>query len=249
MAATVLPDLELRRSVRLYDQCFLSHTLLLIGVCVEPSEPSIACLADIFGIAFLKVPQELPCILLVILPNLDLHRSNCRVEPKSQVASSKQILQPLTFHEVLNPGILQNGPPYRHGNWIPCCGNGYQFRMLRVWPDFPYQSNPAIGALGESLSVSGSTSRLRYGAFFPCSEMRSTVLPAACGSTYSVGDALTSSERHAQFSQQLRAFLVGLRRGHQSDVHTVDLLYLVKVDLGEYDLFLEAEGVVPSSVE
>ena len=57
------------------------------------------------------------------------------------------------------------------------------------------------------------------------------------------------SERSAQSLQQLLGFLVGLSGGNEADVHAADRVNLVEVDLGEDDLFLQAEGVVAAAVE
>src|SRR5688572_29526034 len=57
------------------------------------------------------------------------------------------------------------------------------------------------------------------------------------------------SERHAEAAQELAPLLVGRRRGHESDVHPVDLRHLVVVDLREDDLLGQPERVVAAPVE
>ena len=49
--------------------------------------------------------------------------------------------------------------------------------------------------------------------------------------------------------EQRAALVVGLGGGHDRDVHALDLVDLVEVDLGEDDLLLEAERVVAAAVE
>src|SRR6185437_13131723 len=56
-------------------------------------------------------------------------------------------------------------------------------------------------------------------------------------------------ERHPEMLQEGAPLLVGLGRGHEADVQTLDRVDLVVVDLGEDDLLLEAERVVPLAVE
>src|SRR4051812_3293887 len=56
-------------------------------------------------------------------------------------------------------------------------------------------------------------------------------------------------EGHPEIAQQSAALFVALRRGHDGDVHALDLLDPVVVDLGKDDLLLDAERVVPAAVE
>src|SRR6266571_312830 len=56
-------------------------------------------------------------------------------------------------------------------------------------------------------------------------------------------------ERHAQFLEQRQRGVVALRARHEGDVHPVDALDLVVVDLGEDHLLLEADRVVAPAVE
>src|SRR3989441_11425717 len=56
-------------------------------------------------------------------------------------------------------------------------------------------------------------------------------------------------EGHAQFPEQRQRPVVTVSAGHEGDVHPVDLLDLVVVDLRENHLLLEPEGVVAAPVE
>src|SRR5581483_8718297 len=60
---------------------------------------------------------------------------------------------------------------------------------------------------------------------------------------------LLLAEGEAERVQQGAAFLVVLRGGGDGDVHAPDLVDLVVVDLGEDDLFGDAEVVVALAVE
>src|SRR5260221_464563 len=56
-------------------------------------------------------------------------------------------------------------------------------------------------------------------------------------------------EREAERGEQCARLVVGLRRGGDGDVHAAQGIDLVVIDLGEDDLFLEAEVVVAAAVE
>ena len=56
-------------------------------------------------------------------------------------------------------------------------------------------------------------------------------------------------KRTAHKSEQLASFFVGLCRGHETDVHAADLIYLVVFYLREYQLFLDTHRIVSSSVK
>src|SRR3954466_14208756 len=56
-------------------------------------------------------------------------------------------------------------------------------------------------------------------------------------------------EGHAHVAEQSATLFVAPRRGHDGDVHALDLLDPVVVDLGEDDLLLDAERVVALPVE
>src|SRR5215213_11549260 len=55
---------------------------------------------------------------------------------------------------------------------------------------------------------------------------------------------LGRAEREPELLQQRAALVVGLRRGDHGDVHAADTVDLVLVDLVEYGLLRETEGVV-----
>src|SRR5438132_136494 len=57
------------------------------------------------------------------------------------------------------------------------------------------------------------------------------------------------AEGHAEIAQQSAALFVAPRRGHDGDVHALDLLDPVVVDLGKDDLLLDTERVVALAVE
>src|SRR6185295_11867565 len=61
--------------------------------------------------------------------------------------------------------------------------------------------------------------------------------------------SLSVLEREAERGEQRSRLVVGLRRGGDSDVHPPQNVDLVVVDLGEDDLFLEAQAVVAAAVE
>src|SRR5262249_29939662 len=58
-----------------------------------------------------------------------------------------------------------------------------------------------------------------------------------------------AAERPAQLAQQRHRQVVALGRRHDRDIHPVDLLDLVEVDLGEDHLLLDPERIVPPPVE
>src|SRR4029079_3939770 len=60
---------------------------------------------------------------------------------------------------------------------------------------------------------------------------------------------LVRAERHAELAQQRERFLVAVRARDERDVHPVDRLDRVVVDLGEDHLLLHAQRVIPSSIE
>ena len=56
-------------------------------------------------------------------------------------------------------------------------------------------------------------------------------------------------ERKAEFAEQSVSLFVGLRAGHEGDLHTEELRDLVDVDLREDDLFGDTERIVALAVE
>src|SRR6185295_11789638 len=58
-----------------------------------------------------------------------------------------------------------------------------------------------------------------------------------------------TAERPAELPQQRQGEVIAPGRGHDRDVHPVDLLDFVVVDFREDHLLLDAEGVVPPAVE
>src|SRR5258708_10872601 len=56
-------------------------------------------------------------------------------------------------------------------------------------------------------------------------------------------------ERETERGEQCARLVVALRRGGDGDVHAAQCIDLVVIDLGEDDLFLEAEVLVATSVE
>src|SRR2546425_335427 len=63
------------------------------------------------------------------------------------------------------------------------------------------------------------------------------------------GGRRLAPERHAHFLEQRHRGVVAAGAGHEGDVHPVDALDFVVVDLGEDHLLLEADGVVAPAVE
>src|SRR3990170_8293996 len=57
------------------------------------------------------------------------------------------------------------------------------------------------------------------------------------------------AQRQSHQPEQLAGFLVGLRGGHQGDVHAADLLHLVVLDLREDELLAHADVQVAAAVE
>src|SRR5215212_817140 len=60
---------------------------------------------------------------------------------------------------------------------------------------------------------------------------------------------VVAAERHAELAQQRERLVVARRRGDEGDVHPVDLIDHVVVDLREDHLLLDAERVVAAPVE
>src|SRR6185295_9163133 len=60
---------------------------------------------------------------------------------------------------------------------------------------------------------------------------------------------VVTAERHSQLPQERERLVILVRRGDEGDVHSVDLLDHVVVDLREDHLLLDAERVVPASIE
>src|SRR5262249_9748384 len=60
---------------------------------------------------------------------------------------------------------------------------------------------------------------------------------------------LLAPEWHSELREELLGFLVALGGGHERDVHALDAVDTVAVDLREHDLLLETEGVVARAVE
>src|SRR5476651_1222619 len=56
-------------------------------------------------------------------------------------------------------------------------------------------------------------------------------------------------EREIECGQQRSCFVVGARGGAYRDVHAPRFPHLVEVDLGENDVFLDAERIVAAAVE
>src|SRR4051794_8835364 len=57
------------------------------------------------------------------------------------------------------------------------------------------------------------------------------------------------AERHAEASEQLAGLIIVRRGGDDRDIHALRVLDLIGLDLGEDDLFGQAEGVVAVTVE
>src|SRR5882672_10757832 len=80
----------------------------------------------------------------------------------------------------------------------------------------------------------------------------STVLRRFWSRSFTASLAIVLSsvlEREAERREQRARLVVGLGGGVDGDVHPADRVDLVVLDLGENDLFLHAEAVVPASVE
>src|SRR5689334_25058642 len=60
---------------------------------------------------------------------------------------------------------------------------------------------------------------------------------------------LFATERHSKFLQQRQRLVIFGRRRDESDVHPVDLLDHVVVDLRENHLLFDAQRIVPATVE
>src|SRR4029450_7674158 len=60
---------------------------------------------------------------------------------------------------------------------------------------------------------------------------------------------LVAAERHAELPEERERLVVLVRGGHEGDVHAVDLVDHVVVDLREDHLLLHAERVVAATVE
>src|SRR6476469_3085759 len=58
-----------------------------------------------------------------------------------------------------------------------------------------------------------------------------------------------AAERPPELAQERHGQVIPLGRRHDRDVHPVDLLDLVEVDLGEHHLLLDPERVVTATVE
>src|SRR5688572_5584645 len=58
-----------------------------------------------------------------------------------------------------------------------------------------------------------------------------------------------ATERHAELAQEREGKVVPVRRRDERDVHPVDLLDHVVVDLGKNHLLLDAQAVVAPAVE
>eukprot|EP00036_Acanthoecidae_sp_10tr_P005027 CAMPEP_0182935910 /NCGR_PEP_ID=MMETSP0105_2-20130417/39145_1 /TAXON_ID=81532 ORGANISM="Acanthoeca-like sp., Strain 10tr" /NCGR_SAMPLE_ID=MMETSP0105_2 /ASSEMBLY_ACC=CAM_ASM_000205 /LENGTH=146 /DNA_ID=CAMNT_0025074939 /DNA_START=355 /DNA_END=792 /DNA_ORIENTATION=+ len=56
-------------------------------------------------------------------------------------------------------------------------------------------------------------------------------------------------EGHVELLQQRLSFRVGFRGGADYDVHTPNFVNFVEVNFGEYDVFLQAGGIVATTVE
>ena len=63
------------------------------------------------------------------------------------------------------------------------------------------------------------------------------------------GLLLLPGKRHIEEAKELPCFLIGFCRGGENDVHAPDLVDLVVLDLGEDQLFFDAQRVVASSVK
>src|SRR5215467_10084333 len=64
-----------------------------------------------------------------------------------------------------------------------------------------------------------------------------------------VGMSSTLAERHAEAAQQLAGLVVAAGAGDEGDVHALDEVHLVGVDLGEDRLLGQSEAVVAVAVE
>src|SRR3954469_15569185 len=60
---------------------------------------------------------------------------------------------------------------------------------------------------------------------------------------------IVTTERHAKLAQQRVGLVITLRRRDERDVHPVNRVDHVVVDLGKDHLLLHAEGVIPATIE
>src|SRR6266852_6879552 len=112
-------------------------------------------------------------------------------------------------------------------------------------------------SIGFFLSAMMAFSRARLGAAFLVICLRRLFFSielffAMLGSWVSAFERLTSvslPEREIECAQQCSSFVVGPRRGAYRDIHTPRFPHLVEIDLGENDVFLDAERIVAAAVE
>src|SRR5436189_1367181 len=112
-------------------------------------------------------------------------------------------------------------------------------------------------SIGFFLSAMMAFSRVRFGAAFLVIRLRRLFFSielffAMLGSWVSAFERLVSvslPEREIECGQQGSRFVVGRRRGAYRDVHAPRFAHLVEIDLGENDVFLDAERIVAAAIE
>src|SRR5260370_6951392 len=112
-------------------------------------------------------------------------------------------------------------------------------------------------SIGFFLSAIIAFSRARLGAAFLVICLRRLFFSielffAMLGSWISAFERLTSvslPEREIECAQQCSSFVVGPRRGAYRDIHTPRFPHLVEIDLGENDVFLDAQRIVAAAVQ
>ena len=57
------------------------------------------------------------------------------------------------------------------------------------------------------------------------------------------------SERSAEELKKLSCLFVRVCGSYEADIHSANLLYLIVLDFGEYELLLKTESIVSSTVE
>src|SRR5215469_8530844 len=104
-------------------------------------------------------------------------------------------------------------------------------------------------SIGSSLLFAIALRRMRLAAFCFESFMRRLFFSIELVFAIYVLRALRLAERELHLAQQCPCLIVGLGRRAHNDVHAPDRLGFVVVDLGENDVFLDAEREVAAPVE
>src|SRR5687768_5545437 len=128
-------------------------------------------------------------------------------------------------------GSLTMGSPARLGHTGQLAAQRHQAQADAAQPEVTVESTRAAAGLA---AIDGPGRKLR-GAV----DLRP--LTSTCH--------VSAPERHTEGGEELFCFLVGIGGSDERNVHALDLLDLVEVDLGEHDLLFEAERVVAGSVE